>query len=73
MPTINLSEGTGLKASQPLSSSLCPPSLFCDLFLPVVGVYSLALRDVGRANDDALEWRVLKLELDLAGNLDSSL
>lgn len=70
---INLSEGMGLKVSQPLSSSLCPPFLFCDSFAPVVGVYSLALKDVGRANDDFLEWRALELELDLAGNLDAPL
>lgn len=70
---IYLSEGMGLKATQPLSGGSCPPFLFFDSFAPVAGVYFLALEDVGWENDDILEWRALEIELDSAGNLDASL
>lgn len=70
---VNVSDGMGLKVLQLLSSSLCHPFLFCESYAPIAGIYSLALEDIGRENDDILEWWALELELDSAGCLDASL
>ena len=66
---------SGLNATaSPLSSSPTRfHSIFSNDFDPVIGVYSLAISDVGTDDFDLIESLSIELELDLLGCLDSGL
>ncbi len=49
------------------------PTLLDESLPPIPGIYSLAISDIGREDDDRLERRALALELDIAGCLDARL